>query len=104
MSERTSPSVQDELDVIERAVHRARDIETGSADVHPMDYQLPSGAELRQLRKACGLTAEEAGARVDLTRESVYNIENGNSRPSVQKLQRFLRLYRMEWPRGEADE
>ena len=97
----TDSDIQNELDAIERAVHRARGLDTDHARVHPTDFRLPTGRELREMRKRCGLTVAEAAERVDLAESSLSHIEGGHSRPGTARLQQLLRLYRMEWPRGE---
>jgi DNA-binding XRE family transcriptional regulator len=98
MSTESDPQVQQELDRIERALHRARGIETAAEPIHPLDFRLPSGGELRQLRERCGLDAQAVADRLDMQRSSIYNIESGQQRPSMKTLNQLLRLYRMEWP------
>ena len=95
--------VQAELDTIERAVHRARGLDGGADDVHPMDFSLPGPRDLKAMRESCGLSKDDVARRVDMAPRSIYQIELGASRPSMKTLQKLLRLYRMEWPRGECE-
>lgn len=49
----------------------------------------PFGAVLARLREAAGLTVAALAAATGLSRTALYNLENGDSRPSwdaVQKL------------------
>jgi DNA-binding XRE family transcriptional regulator len=98
----TDPQLQSELDAIERAVHRARGFDTDAPEAHPMDFNLPGPRDFRAMRETCGLSTDEVGDRIDMSPHTIYQIESGNSRPSMTTLQKLLRLYRAEWPRGDA--
>ncbi len=53
----------------------------------PLSYEaslyLAFGARLRQARRLFGLTQEQLGQRVGLTRTSITNIERGEQRPPL---------------------
>ncbi len=49
------------------------------------------GSQLRQLRKAAGLTQAELGARLGCTQRRITNIEGGVRRPSVELLGQWAR-------------
>jgi len=48
------------------------------------------GDRLRRTRKALGLTQEEVGLRVDVSKQTVSNWENGHDVPSFHALTRLV--------------
>jgi transcriptional regulator with XRE-family HTH domain len=52
-----------------------------------------SGAELKRLREASGLTPEEAAARLDFSRSKIYRLETGKSRVDADDLDDMLDLH-----------
>ncbi|MDQ2053195.1 helix-turn-helix transcriptional regulator [Halobellus sp. H-GB7] len=96
--------VEQHLDAIERHIHAARgDIDT-TADVSVHDFRIPTGNELRALRKTCGLSVDEVATQIPYEATTVRNVESGTNAPGRALIQTLLRLYRMEWPRGETYE
>ncbi|WP_049985727.1 helix-turn-helix domain-containing protein [Halobellus rufus] len=98
MSDSLGDEVEHHLDAIERHIHAARgDVDT-TADVSVHDFRIPSGTELRALRKTCGLSVEDVAERIPYEATTVRNVETGTNAPGRMLIQTLLRLYRMEWP------
>lgn len=51
------------------------------------------GSILREQRKRLGLTQDDAGASIGVSRAQISNIESGKHRPSVTTLLALMRLY-----------
>ena len=51
------------------------------------------GQRIQELRKGAGLTQEQLGARVGVTRQAVSKWENGTSDPSTSNLCALAKLY-----------
>lgn len=71
-------------------------------DITPWDFELPGRADLRQLRKECGLDFDEVAEKTEYSENYIRNIEGGSKAPGRQFIQTMLRLYRREWPRRDV--
>jgi transcriptional regulator with XRE-family HTH domain len=58
--------------------------------------------ELKRLREASDLTADEAAARLDFSRSKIYRLENGTSRIDADDLEDMLDLYGVTSPERDA--
>lgn len=72
----------------------------------PWEYDIPTDSDLREMRKACDLTAQEVADAVGCSGSHITKIECGASQPSLRVLTQLLQVYASEWPREEvsADE
>jgi len=89
---------RDVLNAIQTELDRARgdlDAETPT----PWDYALPSAQALEAMRKQCDLSQAAVADTIDYSEQYIYHVEKGYATPSLDLIQRLLRLYRMEWSR-----
>lgn len=86
------------LNQIERHVQALRGDGPGD-DVTPWDFRLPTGRALRDMRKACTMSCEQAADAMGYSKSHVRNIELGNVTPGTGYMRAALAVYRGEWPR-----
>jgi len=67
---------------------------------HIWDYQMPQlkeqfGKRLQQLRTDAGLTQEQLAAKIDLSIESISNIERGIHGPKFENLEKIAKVLKI---------
>lgn len=68
-------------------------------EVTPWDFDLPTRADLRQLRNGAGLSRQYVADTVGYSQAQIGAVERGEQNPSFELVVSMLRLYKMEWPR-----
>lgn len=54
---------------------------------------------LREERKKAGMTQAELGNKIGTVRQTISNIENGISRPSIETAQAIAKVLGFDWAR-----
>lgn len=90
--------VEKHLNEIEKHVRAARG---DQIDYTPWDFKLPSGADLKHLRKQCDYTRQEVADELDYSYQYICKVESGETPPGRQCIQQLLLFYKKEWPRDE---
>ncbi len=78
-----------DIAALARSTRRAEPVANG-ADTEPLVRFSP--ARLKAHREKLGLSAEDFGRLADVSSQSVYNWENGKTRPRSAQLQRIAEL------------
>jgi transcriptional regulator with XRE-family HTH domain len=64
--------------------------------MRPMDLVEILGRNVREARKACGLSQEELAAEAEMKRSYLSDLERGTRNPSVRAVERLARALGVE--------
>ncbi|NUC71747.1 helix-turn-helix transcriptional regulator [Haloterrigena sp. SYSU A558-1] len=72
-------------------------------DVSPSTFAIPTGSDLRYLRKECELSVDDVADEINYSQQMIRAVEKGQRAPSRKLIQKLLALYRREWPASTGE-